>query len=153
MNDMGRVESIMKAAFAVVDKPEGERGETAWKTIRQEAQKDRGASEATPERGAVVLDIAGRRVDLDPCEAMRLRDVASDRAGRSSAARDLSLLLDRALSRDQVLTLRRAEAHTLGLLARAVGLAEVAGELTSPKGRPAPAHGHWSSSEATTIRS
>lgn len=90
------------------------------------------ASEAGAEQLPVVLDIAGRRVKLDPGEAARLRDLAAARAGRSSAARDLSLLLDRGLRRPRVLALRRAEAHTLAQLAGEVGLVALVREITVP---------------------
>jgi hypothetical protein len=90
------------------------------------------ASATAQEHPAVVLDIAGRRVDLDAGEIVRLRDAAAACAGRSSAARDLSLLLDRALQRHQVLALRRAEAHTLVQLARQIGLPALVREITVP---------------------
>ena len=80
----------------------------------------------------VVLDLGGRRVDLDRDEAVQLRDAAAARAGRSSAARDLSLLLDRALHRRQTLALRRSEAHTLAQLAGQLGLLSLAREITAP---------------------
>ena len=83
-------------------------------------------------RTTVILDIGGRRVDLDPDEVVRLRDAAAACAGRSSAARDLSLLLDRALYRPQVLALCRAEAQTLAQLASRVGLLALAGEIAAP---------------------
>jgi hypothetical protein len=85
----------------------------------------------SPDPPLVILDIAGPRVELDPHAAARLRDVAASCAGRSSAARDLSLLLDRALSRGRVLALRRAEAQTLCRLASDVGLLAVARELAA----------------------
>jgi hypothetical protein len=80
----------------------------------------------------VILDVGGRRIDLDPDEVSRLRDAAAARAGRSSAARDLSLLLDRGLHRPQVLALRRAEAQTLAQLASRVGLIALALEIATP---------------------
>jgi hypothetical protein len=113
-----------------------------------------GGSEAASEPCPVVLDIAGRRIEIAPGDATRIRDAAATRAGRSSAARDLSLLLDRALARGQVLALRRAEARTLAQLAGDVGLAMVAVQINAPS-RPAasrPAQEHWSSSGATTTR-
>ena len=87
------------------------------------------ASEADPGHGPVILDVGGRRVALDPEEAIRIRDAAAACAGRSSAARDLSLLLDRGLRRHQVLALRRAEAQTLARLASGVGLVALSGEI------------------------
>jgi hypothetical protein len=90
-----------------------------------------GASEKSSEYFSVVLDIAGRRLELESVEAVRLRDAAAARAGRSLAARDLSLLLDRALYRRRVLALRRAEAQTLQQVARDIGLLAVASEIAA----------------------
>jgi hypothetical protein len=90
-----------------------------------------GASEESPDLHSVVLDIAGRRVELDPNETVQLRDAAAACAGTSSAARDLSLLLDRALCRRRVLAWRRAEAQTLERLASDVGLLLVAREIAA----------------------
>lgn len=89
-------------------------------------------SEETSGQLPVLLDVGGHRVDLDPIQAARLRDAAAACAGRSSAARDLSLLLDRGLRRHQVLALRRAEAHTLAQLASRVGLVALAAEIATP---------------------
>ena len=89
-------------------------------------------SEATPGQRPVVVDVAGRRIDLDPGEAIRLRDAAAACAGRSSTARDLSLLLDRALSRHRVIALHRAEAHTLAQLARQEGLSGLVRAIEAP---------------------
>lgn len=90
------------------------------------------ASEAASRGLPVVLDIGGRRVDLALGEAVRLRDTAAACAGSSSTARDLSLLLDRSLSRNQVLALRRSEARALAQLASNLGLAVLAREITAP---------------------
>jgi hypothetical protein len=89
-------------------------------------------SEADPRHGPVILDVGGRRVDLDPHEAIQLREAAAACAGRSSAARDLSLLLDRGLHGPQVLALRRAEAQTLAQLASRIGLVALAGAIATP---------------------
>jgi hypothetical protein len=78
-----------------------------------------------PVRGGVVLDVAGRRVELTEVEAARLRDAAAGQAGRSSVARDLSLLLHRGLGTGQVLALRRTEAHELARLAASLGLPDI----------------------------
>lgn len=78
---------------------------------------------------SVMVDIAGRRFDLDPTDAARLRDAAAALAGTSSVARDLSLLLDRALQRRRVLALHRSEAHTLVELADGIGLSALAGAI------------------------
>lgn len=90
------------------------------------------ASDATPGQRPIVLDVGGRHIKLDATEAMQLRDAAASRAGKSSVARDLSLLLDRALYRHQVIALRRAEAHTLAQLAHQVGLPALMREITAP---------------------
>jgi hypothetical protein len=71
-------------------------------------------------------------MDLDPGEALQLRDAAAACAGRWSAARDLSLLLDRGLQSHQVLALRRAEAQTLAQLAKRVGLLRLVDQLAAP---------------------
>jgi hypothetical protein len=89
-------------------------------------------SEATPGQHPVALDVAGRRIDLAPGEAMRLRDAAATRAGHSSTARDLALLPDRGLRRQRVIALRRAEAHALAQLAHQIGLPAVVRELEAP---------------------
>lgn len=78
----------------------------------------------------MVLDLAGRRVELDRTEALRLRAAAAAQAGSSSVARDLSVLLARAVTHGQVLALRRGEAHTLSRLAFGLGLDELAQRLT-----------------------
>jgi len=90
------------------------------------------ASETDIGKLPVLLDVGGRRVDLDPAEAEQLRDAAASCAGRSSAARDLSLLLERGLHRPQVLALRRAEAQTLARLASGIGLLTLASEIATP---------------------
>lgn len=90
-----------------------------------------GASESVPGASPVVLDIVGQRIEVDRGEALRLRDTAATLAGCSSAARDLSLLLDRALHRSRVLALRRTEAHTLARLAGDIGLTALATEITA----------------------
>jgi hypothetical protein len=89
-------------------------------------------SEESPGRLVVTLDVGGRRFDLGCDETVRLRDAAAACAGCSSPARDLSLLLDRALYRPQVLALRRAEAQTLAQLANRIGLLALAAEIATP---------------------
>lgn len=76
----------------------------------------------------IRLDLPGRKVELGRVIVLRLRDAAAAQAGRSSAARDLSLLLDRAL-RQGTLALRRSELETLVKLARRVGLDRVGDQL------------------------
>lgn len=88
-------------------------------------------SEIASEQRPLVLDVGGRRVHLDPVEAARLRDAAAECAGRSSAARDLSVVLACGLSRHHVIALRRAEAHTLAQLASKLGLLDLAAEITA----------------------
>jgi hypothetical protein len=90
-----------------------------------------GASEGTPERSCIVLDVAGNRVFLDSEQVLRLRDAAADRAGRSSTARDLSLLLDRVLQGRGVLALHRGEAHSLADLAIGIGLLALADQVAA----------------------
>src|SRR5690242_11831125 len=58
-----------------------------------------------------------------------LRDAAAGMAGRSSAARDLSLLLDRALEGARRVALRRAEVQTSWTLRKASRLAELRDRL------------------------
>lgn len=93
---------------------------------------------------SVTLDIAGRRFDLDPADAARLRDAAAARAGTSSSARDLSLLIDRAMQGRHVLALRRAEAQTLMQLASDIDLA-IASENPLSGQAPGDRGSHWSS--------
>jgi hypothetical protein len=58
----------------------------------------------------VRLDLPTGALELDAHVVERLRDAAAEMAGRSSAARDLSLVLDRALTAGGGVALRRAEA-------------------------------------------
>lgn len=90
------------------------------------------ASEESAGHRPILLDVRGRRIDLNPEEAVQLREAAAAHSGRSSAARDLSLLLDPARHRRQVLALSRAEAQTLVQLARRVGLLALANEIETP---------------------
>jgi alkylated DNA nucleotide flippase Atl1 len=53
------------------------------------------------------LDTPTGALDLDEHVVERVRDTAAAMAGRSSAAREVSLVLDRALSRGQGVALRR----------------------------------------------
>jgi hypothetical protein len=80
----------------------------------------------------IRLDLPGRTISLDAAIVKELRDAAAAAAGRSSPARDLSLLLERAL-RQGTLTLRRAELETLINLARQRGLDLTAERLSSPQ--------------------
>jgi hypothetical protein len=74
----------------------------------------------------IVIDLPGGKLTLDVEEARGIRDAAAAEAGRSTTARDISLLLDRALSEGSVVALRRNEAHTLLELARTAGFGKVA---------------------------
>jgi hypothetical protein len=73
----------------------------------------------------IVLDVPGGQVELRREDVARLRDTATAQSGRSSAARDLSLLLDRALTGARVV-LRRAEVKALIDTAAAADLPDVA---------------------------
>jgi hypothetical protein len=64
----------------------------------------------------VTLDLNGLRVRLAAAEIAELRDAAAADGGRSSARRDLSLILDRALQMRTSAALRRAEARELAHL-------------------------------------
>jgi hypothetical protein len=69
----------------------------------------------------VKLDVIGKLVTLSEREAEELRAAAAAQAGRSSASRDLSLLLDRGLRTRTTVALSRAEARELAELLRGVG--------------------------------
>jgi len=64
----------------------------------------------------VKLDVVGKPVTLSDREAEELRDAAAADAGRSSARRDLSLLLERGLRTKRIVALNRAEARELAEL-------------------------------------
>jgi len=61
----------------------------------------------------VTLDVIGQLVTLSEREAEELRHAAAAEAGRSTARRDLSLLLDRGLRKKTTVVLSRAEAREL----------------------------------------
>ena len=69
----------------------------------------------------VKLDVIGKLVTLSEREAEELRAAAAA-AGRSSARRDLSLLLDRGLRTRTTIALSRAEARELAELLRSGGV-------------------------------
>ncbi len=69
----------------------------------------------------VTLDVIGQLVTLSEREAEELRGAAAADAGRSSARRDLSLLLDRGLQTHATVVLNRAEARELAELLDAGG--------------------------------
>jgi hypothetical protein len=77
-------------------------------------------------RGHPRLALPHGEVELDPDDVVLLRDAAAALAGRSIVARDLSLLLDRALTDDRPVVLRRSELNTLARLAASNGVNRVA---------------------------
>jgi hypothetical protein len=77
----------------------------------------------------VRFDLPSGTLELNQNVVERLRDVAAGMAGHSSAARDLSLILGRALARSGGVALRRAELQTLMEVADAAGLAEIRDRL------------------------
>lgn len=82
----------------------------------------------------ISLDLPTRRIELEADQVAQLRDAAAARAGRSSAARDLSLLLDRALQQDKPIALRSAEVRTLIHIATDAELDEIIAKVTGAKG-------------------
>lgn len=64
----------------------------------------------------VEIDANGQRLLLDDREVARLIARASEAAGRSSACRDLAILLENRTTTHRPLALRRAEARTLAAL-------------------------------------
>ena len=70
----------------------------------------------------VTLDVIGQLVTLSEHEAEELRDAAAEEAGHSSARRDLSLLLDRALQTEKTFALNRAEARAFAELLGAASI-------------------------------
>ena len=79
----------------------------------------------------IHLDIPAGRVELARETVAEIRTAGAAQAGRSSAARDLSLILDRALRPERTtVALRRAEVQTLTDVASALGLIEVVNALT-----------------------
>jgi len=69
----------------------------------------------------VTLDVIGQIVTLSEREAEELRQAAAADAGRSSARRDLSLLLERGLRTKKTVALNRSEARELTELLDAGG--------------------------------
>jgi hypothetical protein len=61
----------------------------------------------------VTLDVIGHGISLSEREAEELRHAAAADAGRSSARRDLSLVLERGLRTKATVALSRAEAREL----------------------------------------
>jgi len=67
---------------------------------------------------SITIDLNGRRCVLTRERVAELRDLAANDAGSSSARRDLSLVLERALHDRRAIVLRRGEIRALaGLLA------------------------------------
>ena len=77
----------------------------------------------------VIFDLPNGHVSFEAHEVELLRDAAAAQAGRSVAARDLSLLLERALHDPRTVAFRRAELHTLVEIAASANLGEIAGRL------------------------
>ena len=67
----------------------------------------------TYERNVVTIDVSGRVVTIPSAAAVSLRDAAAADAARSSARRDLSLVLTRALETGSTVALQRGEAREL----------------------------------------
>lgn len=80
----------------------------------------------------VRLDLPTGALELNEHLVEQLRDAAAEMAGRSSAARDLSLVLDRVLARGGSVALRRAEVQTLIDVAEAAGISEIELGLNAP---------------------
>lgn len=77
----------------------------------------------------ISFDLPGGVTALRREDVSALRDAAAAQAGRSLAARDLSLLLDRALERGSSVVLRRAELQKLIEVAHDAALDDIAAEL------------------------
>ena len=61
----------------------------------------------------IEFDLHGRKLALDEAVVRKLRDKALARAGSSSTLNDLAAILERALSAEKPVTLRRAESRAL----------------------------------------
>ena len=99
-------------------------------------QRERGPAPSRSDEGPTVLlvrhvifDLPNGQVSFEAREVMVLRDAAAAQAGSSTAARDLSLLLDRALVNPRTVAFRRAELQTLIEIAASVELTEIAERL------------------------
>jgi hypothetical protein len=68
---------------------------------------------AGAERDSIKIDVCGETAQVPLPLAAELRDAGAADAARSSVRRDLSLLLERALSTGTTLALRRSEAREL----------------------------------------
>jgi hypothetical protein len=79
----------------------------------------------------VSFSLPGGSVELSRDQVEHLRDAAAARAGRSSAARDLSLVLVRALHQATPVALRRAEVDLLSRIAHETGLHLVVAALAA----------------------
>jgi hypothetical protein len=85
----------------------------------------------------VFFDLPNGQVSLDADQVAQLRDAAAAQAGRSTAARDLSLLLARALEQVKPVALRRAEVQTLIQIATDAHLDEIVAKLAALDGNAA----------------
>jgi hypothetical protein len=83
-------------------------------------------------RDGILVDVGGRNVRLLRAELVLLRDAGFRQAGRSSTARDLALLLDRALASPSALVLHGAEVRALTRLAGDAQLPELPSRLAAP---------------------
>jgi hypothetical protein len=77
----------------------------------------------------VIFDLPSGQISFDAHQVELLRDAAAAQAGSSTAARDLSLLLERALHDPRPVAFRRAELHALIETATSASLIEVAQRL------------------------
>jgi hypothetical protein len=77
----------------------------------------------------VRLEVRGQPLVMTPQQAERLRAVAAAEAGRSARARDLSLVVEWALSNPRLIVLRRGEANELVRLVRSDARLMDIGEL------------------------
>jgi hypothetical protein len=73
----------------------------------------------------VRMNLPSGTLELDEAVVEQLRAAAAEMAGRSTAARDLSLVLDRALLSSRTVALRRAEVQTLIEVADSASLTEL----------------------------
>lgn len=88
-------------------------------------------SASTSAARAVVLDLAGHRVPLSAADVQHLQAETERHAGRSSVARDLSLLLGRAFANGDTLVLRRTEARTLAHIAAELGMTDLVARMAT----------------------
>ncbi len=83
-------------------------GGLVWIEPRQRQQSSKHALLGMLLTQVVTLDVSGQRITLSEREGEELRDAAAADAGRSSARRDLSLLIERGLRTKATVALSRA---------------------------------------------